>query len=201
MSAKAGSAKWQKSLTQWHETLSRMPAKVVIPLSRGIIILCGHEGRPPPQCRFRVCVVTLCGNMPPEAVKCQLRQSGYQPTKPRGCGKEDVKTANKLPPTHRTRWDGCRHPDDIECANVVVFDATETESCGNCRDTAVAESFFSVPKRERHRRRTYLKRDIARQDVFDCNEIIYNSKRMHARIGILSPIDFERQPKPSLKGV
>ena len=38
---------------------------------------------------------------------------------------------------------------------------------GNCHDNAVAESFFQLLKRERIRRRTYLTREAARQDVFD----------------------------------
>lgn len=37
---------------------------------------------------------------------------------------------------------------------------------GNCHDNAVAESFFQLLKRERVRRRTYVTRDAARQDVF-----------------------------------
>lgn len=36
---------------------------------------------------------------------------------------------------------------------------------GNCHDNAVAESFFQLLKRERIRRRTYLTREAARQDV------------------------------------
>jgi len=42
---------------------------------------------------------------------------------------------------------------------------------GNCHDNAVAESFFQLLKRERIRRRTYLTRDAARQDVFDYIEM------------------------------
>ncbi|MCO5791928.1 MAG: IS3 family transposase [Blastomonas sp.] len=42
---------------------------------------------------------------------------------------------------------------------------------GNCRDNAVAETFFSSLKRERIRRRTYKTREEARQDVFDSIEM------------------------------
>jgi len=38
---------------------------------------------------------------------------------------------------------------------------------GIYHDNAVAESFFHLQKRERIRRRTYITRDAARQDVFD----------------------------------
>lgn len=50
---------------------------------------------------------------------------------------------------------------------------------GNCRDNAVAESFFQLLKRERIRRRTYATREQARQDVFDYIEMFYNPKRRH----------------------
>jgi len=64
---------------------------------------------------------------------------------------------------------------------------------GNCHDNAVAESFFQLLKRERVRRRTYLTRDAARQDVFEYIEMFYNPKRKHTNNGMLSPVDFETQ--------
>lgn len=64
---------------------------------------------------------------------------------------------------------------------------------GNCHDNAVAESFFKLLKRERIRRRTYLTREAARQDVFEYIEMFYNPKRKHVRNGMLSPVEFERQ--------
>jgi len=72
---------------------------------------------------------------------------------------------------------------------------------GNCHDNAVAESFFNLLKRERIRRRTYRSREEARRDVFDYIEMFYNPKRKHARNGMLSPIDFERQQKMKTEGV
>jgi putative transposase len=73
---------------------------------------------------------------------------------------------------------------------------------GNCHDNAVAESFFQLLKRERIRRRTYLTRDAARQDVFEYIEMFYNPKRKHTNNGMLSPVDFEiRQQKLSEAGV
>ena len=62
---------------------------------------------------------------------------------------------------------------------------------GNCHDNAVAESFFQLLKRERIRRRTYLTREAARQDVFEYIEMFYNPKRKHTNNGMLSPVDFE----------
>jgi putative transposase len=68
--------------------------------------------------------------------------------------------------------------------------------CGNLHDNAVAESFFQLLKRERIRRRTYLTREAASQDVFEYIEMFYNPKRKHTNNGMLSPVDFEtRQQK------
>ena len=64
---------------------------------------------------------------------------------------------------------------------------------GNYHDNAAAESFFSLLKRERIRRRTYKTRDEERQDVLDYIEMFYNSQRKHVRNGMLSPIKFEAQ--------
>ena len=73
---------------------------------------------------------------------------------------------------------------------------------GNCHDNAVAESFFQLLKRERIRRRTYLTREAARQDMFDYIEMFYNPKRKHTNNGMLSPVDFEtRQQKLNEAGV
>ena len=67
--------------------------------------------------------------------------------------------------------------------------------CGNCHDNAVAESFFNLPKRERIRRKVYRSRAEARQDLFDCIEMLCNPKRKHVRNGMLSPVEFEKQQK------
>lgn len=73
---------------------------------------------------------------------------------------------------------------------------------GNCRDNAVAESFFQQLKRKRIRRRTYLTRNAARQDVFDYIEMFYNPTRKHTNNGMLSPVVYEtRQRKLSKAGV
>jgi len=72
---------------------------------------------------------------------------------------------------------------------------------GNCHDNAVAESFFNLLKRERVRRKTYRSRAEARQDVFSYIEMFYNPKRKHARNGMLSPVEFERQQKTRTEGV
>jgi len=68
-------------------------------------------------------------------------------------------------------------------------------------DNAVAESFFNLLKRERIRRRTYKTREDTRRDVFDYIEMFYNPKRKHARNGMLSPVEFEKQQKWKQQGV
>ena len=72
---------------------------------------------------------------------------------------------------------------------------------GPMADKVSPESFFNLLKRERVRRRTYRTREEARQDVFDYIEMFYNPKRKHARNGMLSPVDFERQQKLRYEGV
>ena len=64
---------------------------------------------------------------------------------------------------------------------------------GNCYDNAVAESFFQLLKRERIRRRIYMNRDEARQDVFHYIEMFYNPKRRHGYTNDVSPVEYERQ--------
>lgn len=66
---------------------------------------------------------------------------------------------------------------------------------GNCPDSAVAESFFNLLKRERIRRKVYRSRDEARQDVVDYIEMFYNPKCEHVRNGMLSPVEFDGQQK------
>lgn len=73
---------------------------------------------------------------------------------------------------------------------------------GNCHDNAVAESVFQLLKQERIRRRTYLTRDAARQDVFDYIEMFYNPISKHTNNGMLSPVDYEtKQQKMNVAGV
>jgi len=64
---------------------------------------------------------------------------------------------------------------------------------GNCHDNAVVESFFHRLKRERIRRSVYKTREDAQRDIFDYIEMFYNPKRKHARNGMLSPVEFEKQ--------
>lgn len=47
-------------------------------------------------------------------------------------------------------------------------------------------------KRERIRRKIYVTRDEARQDVFDYIEMFYNPKRRHSASQRLTPVEYEK---------
>lgn len=72
---------------------------------------------------------------------------------------------------------------------------------GNCHDNAVAESFFSLLKKDRVKRKIYPSRQQARADVFDYIEGFYNPRRNHGTNGGLSPVEYERQYYQQLKDV
>ena len=64
---------------------------------------------------------------------------------------------------------------------------------GNCHDNAVAESFFSLLKTERIKRKIYNTRAEARADIFNYIELYYNPVRRHGNNGGISPAEFEKQ--------
>ena len=64
---------------------------------------------------------------------------------------------------------------------------------GNGHDNAVAESFFSILKEERIKRRIYPTRAAANSDVFDYIEMFYSPVRRHGSAGDVSPVEFERR--------
>ena len=69
---------------------------------------------------------------------------------------------------------------------------------GSCYDNAVAESFFSLLKRERTNRTRYKTREEARADIFDYIEVFYNRKRRHGYNDNVSPTDFDELSGGSL---
>jgi putative transposase len=62
---------------------------------------------------------------------------------------------------------------------------------GNCWDNTVAESFASILKKERMKKRVYKTRDLARADIFDYIEMFYNPTLRHTHLGGISPDAFE----------
>jgi len=71
---------------------------------------------------------------------------------------------------------------------------------GNCHDNAVAESFFSLLKTERIKRRIYKTRNEARADIFNYIEFFYNPMRRHGNNNGLPPMQFEKQYFMKLSG-
>jgi transposase InsO family protein len=62
----------------------------------------------------------------------------------------------------------------------------------NCRDNAVAESFFSTLKNEQTLHERYHTRAEARAAIFEFIELFYNPVRQHSHLNGLSPMQFER---------
>lgn len=62
---------------------------------------------------------------------------------------------------------------------------------GNCRDNAVAESFFGSLKKERSKKHIYKNREIAVADISDYIESFYNRTRRHSHLSGMSPEQFE----------
>lgn len=63
---------------------------------------------------------------------------------------------------------------------------------GNCYDNAMVESFFSTLKAELAGYGTFATRQQANHSLFDYIEGYYNSRRLHSRLGYVSPAQFER---------
>lgn len=72
---------------------------------------------------------------------------------------------------------------------------------GNCHDNAVAESFFSLLKTERVKRKIYPTRGEAKADIFNYIELFYNPKRRHGNNDGMAPMVFEKQYFEKLESV
>jgi putative transposase len=64
---------------------------------------------------------------------------------------------------------------------------------GNCWDNSVMERFFLNLKMERVWRQDYANHEEAMRDVTDYIVNFYNSRRLHSKLGYLSPNDYERK--------
>jgi len=69
---------------------------------------------------------------------------------------------------------------------------------GNCWDNAVAESFFKTLKTELIYHVNLLDLDHAQHVLFDYIEGFYNCKRIHSKLGDLSPAEFETLMKKNV---
>tara|TARA_R110002073_G_scaffold325769_1_gene505145 strand:+ start:57 stop:275 length:219 start_codon:yes stop_codon:yes gene_type:complete len=62
---------------------------------------------------------------------------------------------------------------------------------GECRDNAVAESFFGSLKNELVHHEDYRSRQAAKQSIFEYIEAFYNRQRRHATLNYMTPVEFE----------
>lgn len=69
---------------------------------------------------------------------------------------------------------------------------------GNCWDNAVAERFFGILKTECVAEKKYRTREEAKRDLIDFIELFYNNRRLHSKLGYVSPAQFELNHKKSL---
>lgn len=67
---------------------------------------------------------------------------------------------------------------------------------GSAYDNAAAESFFSTLKKDLIHRKTWPTKAEARAAIFDYIEVFYNRKRLHTKLGNLSPVEFEMINQP-----
>ncbi|MBL4653822.1 MAG: IS3 family transposase [Flavobacteriales bacterium] len=66
---------------------------------------------------------------------------------------------------------------------------------GNCWDNAPMERFFSSLKSEWLRDKIFSTHQAATSAIFDYIETFYNSRRRHAALGYLSPMQYESNMK------
>jgi putative transposase len=64
---------------------------------------------------------------------------------------------------------------------------------GNCHDNAVAESFLSLLKTERIKRRIDKTRNEAKAEIFNYIEPFYNTSRRHRNSDGASQVEFEKR--------
>jgi Integrase core domain len=74
-------------------------------------------------------------------------------------------------------------------------------SVGDPWDNALAESFFASLEKELIRRERFATREQARLRVFWYIECLYNPRRRHSSLGMLSPIDYEQRHHRRHRGV
>lgn len=72
---------------------------------------------------------------------------------------------------------------------------------GDCWDNAVAESFFHTLKVECIRRRIFATREEVKRIIFAWVETRYNRTRRHSTLDYLSPLEYERRYRFSIKNV
>lgn len=64
-----------------------------------------------------------------------------------------------------------------------------------CRDDAVAESFFATLNEEVFHRETLATREAARRAIFEFIAVFYNRSRLHSTLGYLTQAEYEEQSR------
>jgi putative transposase len=64
---------------------------------------------------------------------------------------------------------------------------------GNCRDNAVAESFFATFKKRVIKRKVYSQGDEAKTEILNVIEMFYNPIKRHSHTGGMSLAKYEEQ--------
>lgn len=75
------------------------------------------------------------------------------------------------------------------CRNLGI--AQSMGRTGMCFDNAMTESFWSTLKTEFYDRKRWTTRDATRKAVAYWIEVVYNRRRRHSTLGMVSPVDFE----------
>ena len=64
---------------------------------------------------------------------------------------------------------------------------------GDCFDNAAMESWNGSLKVEAIHGETFNTREKVKKEVFEYIEVYYNRKRLHSKLGYLSPVAFEEK--------
>lgn len=70
-------------------------------------------------------------------------------------------------------------------------------SIGDCFDNSMVESFFGTMQLELLDRKAWATRQELANAIFDYIESFYNPTRRHSKIGMLSPVEYERTHTPA----
>ncbi len=70
-------------------------------------------------------------------------------------------------------------------------------SIGDCFDNSMVESFFGTMQLELLDQKAWATRQELANAIFDYIESFYNPTRPHSKIGMLSPVEYERTHTPT----
>lgn len=84
------------------------------------------------------------------------------------------------------QYSGRRYQDQLEENGIIG----SMSKAGCPYDNACAESFFATLKKEFSYKRKYVTMEEIEMDMFEYIELFYNRKRMHGKLGYLSPVAY-----------